>query len=49
MASVGLDAIGRYKLGGVVPLKTIFKASIRVGGGLRRVRAMGTSRNGDGP
>jgi MoaA/NifB/PqqE/SkfB family radical SAM enzyme len=49
MASVGLDAIGRYKLGGVVPLKTIFKASIRVGGGLRRVRAMGTSRNGHGP
>jgi sulfatase maturation enzyme AslB (radical SAM superfamily) len=38
MASVGLDAVGRYKLGGAVPLKVIFKTSLRVGGGLRRLR-----------
>jgi sulfatase maturation enzyme AslB (radical SAM superfamily) len=31
MASVGLDALGRYKLGGVVPLKQIFAASLAVG------------------
>jgi MoaA/NifB/PqqE/SkfB family radical SAM enzyme len=38
MASVGLDALGRYKLGGVVPLKAIFNTSIRVGDGIRRLR-----------
>ena len=31
MASAGLYAIGEYRLGGVVPLKTIFKASSAVG------------------
>jgi hypothetical protein len=31
MASVGLEAVGNYKLGGVVKLKTIFGASIKVG------------------
>lgn len=31
MASVGLDALGRYKLGGVMPLKHIFRASLAVG------------------
>ena len=38
MASVGLDAVGRYKLGGAVPLKVIFNTSLRVGGGMRRLR-----------
>ena len=38
MASVGLDAVGRYKLGGAVPLKVIFNTSLRVGGGVRRMR-----------
>ncbi len=48
MASVGLDAVGRYKLGGVVSLKTLFKGSIRVGDGMRWARTLGTSRNGHG-
>jgi MoaA/NifB/PqqE/SkfB family radical SAM enzyme len=38
MASVGLDALGRYKLGGLLPLKAIFNTSIRVGEGVRRLR-----------
>jgi MoaA/NifB/PqqE/SkfB family radical SAM enzyme len=38
MASVGLDAVGRYKLGKVVPLKVIFDGSIRIGDGMRRFR-----------
>jgi len=46
MASVGLDALGRYKLGGVMPLKSIFAGSIRVGDGMRWLRG---SRNGHGP
>ena len=37
MASVGLDALGNYKLGGVLPLKAIFNTSIRVGHGLGRL------------
>jgi len=38
MASVGLEALGAYRLGGVMPLKTIFNASLRVGAGMRRLR-----------
>jgi MoaA/NifB/PqqE/SkfB family radical SAM enzyme len=38
LASMGLDALGRHKLGGVVPLKAIFGGSLRVGGGMRRLR-----------
>jgi hypothetical protein len=38
LASMGLDALGRHKLGGVVPLKAIFCGSLRVGGGMRRLR-----------
>ncbi len=38
MASVGLDAVGRYKLGGAVPLKVIFNTSLRVGDGMRKLR-----------
>jgi hypothetical protein len=38
MASVGLDALGRYKLAGVVPLKTIMNGSIRVGDSVRWLR-----------
>jgi sulfatase maturation enzyme AslB (radical SAM superfamily) len=40
LASVGLDALGRYRLGKVVPLKAIFEGSIRVGDGLRGVRGL---------
>ena len=38
LASMGLDALGRYKLGKVVPLKAIFQGSIRVGDGMRAMR-----------
>lgn len=38
MASMGLDALGRYKLGNVVPLKTIFAGSVRVGDQVRQMR-----------
>ena len=39
MASVGLGAVGDYKLGGVLPLRTIFNASLAVGDGMRRCAA----------
>ena len=38
MASVGLGALGDHKLGGLVELRTIFNASLAVGGGMRRLR-----------
>ena len=38
MASVGLEALGQHRLGGVIPLKTIFGASLAVGRTTRRVR-----------
>jgi len=38
LASVGLGALGNYKLGGVLPLRAIFNASIAVGNGMRRLR-----------
>ena len=38
MASVGLEALGRYKLGGIVPLKTIFGGSLAVGAAVRTIR-----------
>jgi hypothetical protein len=37
MASVGLDAVGRYKLGGVLPLKHIFAGSLAVGRAARLI------------
>jgi len=37
MASAGLDALGRYKLGGVMPLKHIFTGSLAVGRAARLV------------
>jgi MoaA/NifB/PqqE/SkfB family radical SAM enzyme len=46
MATVGLEALGRIRLGGVVPLKRIFNASLAVGDGMRALRAR---RNGHGP
>jgi sulfatase maturation enzyme AslB (radical SAM superfamily) len=48
MASVGLDALGRYKLGGVLPLKHIFNASLKVGAGMRFLRNGRNGRNGHG-
>ena len=38
MASVGLAALGDYKLGKVVPLRSVFNASLAVGGGMRAMR-----------
>ena len=43
MASAGLDAMGRYRLGGVLPLRAIFDTSRRVGDGIRRLREAGAS------
>ena len=38
MASVGFEALGRHKLGSVVPLKTVFEASFSAGRVMRRLR-----------
>ena len=38
LASVGLAAVGDHRLGGLIPLRSIFNTSIRVGQGVRRVR-----------
>jgi hypothetical protein len=38
MASVGLNAVGDYRLGGIVTLKTLFNTSLRIGDGVRRLR-----------
>jgi MoaA/NifB/PqqE/SkfB family radical SAM enzyme len=38
MASVGLGALGDYKLGGLMPLRSIFNASFRIGDGMRKLR-----------
>jgi MoaA/NifB/PqqE/SkfB family radical SAM enzyme len=45
MASVGLAALGEYRLGGVVPLRHIFTASFAIGNGFRSMRGEG---NGNG-
>ena len=41
MASAGFTALARYRIGGAVPLGSIFAASRRVGGVVRRLRAAG--------
>jgi MoaA/NifB/PqqE/SkfB family radical SAM enzyme len=38
IASVGLDAVGRYKIGGVVPVGAIFKGSLAIGAVVRGIR-----------
>ena len=38
MASVGLQAVGEHRLGGVIPLHKILKGSLAVGHGARRLR-----------
>jgi MoaA/NifB/PqqE/SkfB family radical SAM enzyme len=38
MASVGLEAVGRHRLGGLVPLKTLFGGSVAVGAVVRMLR-----------
>jgi MoaA/NifB/PqqE/SkfB family radical SAM enzyme len=41
IASAGLGAIGRYRIGGVVPIDPIFDASIGIGRMVRRLRGRG--------
>jgi MoaA/NifB/PqqE/SkfB family radical SAM enzyme len=41
LASVGLAAVGHYKIGGVVPVGRIFDASIKVGNGVRALFGSG--------
>jgi len=41
LASAGLDAIARHRLGGVLPLRAVFDTSRRVGDGVRRLRETG--------
>jgi sulfatase maturation enzyme AslB (radical SAM superfamily) len=43
MASVGLDALGEYRLGGIVPLKTVFTGSLAVGRAVGRRRRAGVT------
>jgi len=38
IASVGLQALGDYRLGGLIPLNSIFKASLAIGAGVRTLR-----------
>jgi MoaA/NifB/PqqE/SkfB family radical SAM enzyme len=38
VASVGLGAVGDYKLGGLVPLRAVLDTSLSIGNGLRRLR-----------
>jgi MoaA/NifB/PqqE/SkfB family radical SAM enzyme len=38
VASVGFEALGQVRLGGVIPLKQIFRASIKAGHAARRLR-----------
>jgi MoaA/NifB/PqqE/SkfB family radical SAM enzyme len=40
LASAALLAVGRYRLPGGVPVSTVFDASLRVGGAVRRMRGL---------
>lgn len=46
MASVGLEAVGRYRIGKVLPVKTIFGGSIKVGQGVAALTGRRRSRSG---
>ena len=41
MASVGLQALGDYRLGGLIPLNAIFNGSLAVGRAVRQLRSAG--------
>jgi sulfatase maturation enzyme AslB (radical SAM superfamily) len=43
LASVGLDALGAHRLGGIVPLKSLFTGSLAVGRAVRRMRTGATT------
>lgn len=38
MASVGFEALGQYRIAGVIPLKAILSASSKTGAVVRRLR-----------
>ena len=38
MATAALDAVGRYRVGGMLPVRSILTASLAVGAGVRRMR-----------
>jgi MoaA/NifB/PqqE/SkfB family radical SAM enzyme len=46
MASVGLQAIGEYRIGGLMPVRPIFDASFKIGAGLRAFGGNGAATNG---
>jgi len=48
MASVGLAALGDYRLAGIVPLSTVFTGSLAVGRLARRLKGASTFRNSSG-
>ena len=43
LASVGLEALGGYRLAGFIPLKSIFAGSLAVGRTVRRMRSAGAT------
>jgi hypothetical protein len=43
IASMGLAAVGAHKLGGIIPVRAIFKASIRIGW-IRQARSEQTAK-----
>jgi sulfatase maturation enzyme AslB (radical SAM superfamily) len=38
LASAGLDALGRHRLAGVLPVRAVLDTSLRIGNGVRRMR-----------
>jgi hypothetical protein len=40
MASAGLAAVGRHRLGGVIPIDSLFKGSLRVGEAVGELRTI---------
>jgi sulfatase maturation enzyme AslB (radical SAM superfamily) len=40
MASVGIEALGQYKVGGILPLKSVFAGSLAIGRTVRRLREL---------
>src|SRR5215471_13828744 len=48
MASVGFEALGNYRWGGVVPLRHIFTGSFAIGSGFRALRGEAARTDSDG-
>jgi MoaA/NifB/PqqE/SkfB family radical SAM enzyme len=46
LASVGFEALGNYRVAGVLPLRTVFTTSLRIGDGMRAIRGNGGPTNG---